>query len=344
MNDPNRQRRFTRSAGGPGASAGAIRHRREIHFQVVGVYVALVVLGIVLATLSPYFFTVQNVLNIFISASSLALVGFGLTIVLIAKEIDLSFGTMEAFAGSIAAILIINSGFPWPLGVVAAIAVATLAGMFSGFVSVAARLDSFITTLAMMGIVQGVAYLLTNGEPVSGFSDSYQVMGSGKLGPFPYSLLIVLVFFAVLHIMLHRTVLGLKIFSVGGNRAAAEAVGINSGRIIVFVLALSGFLAACSGILVTSRLNAGSGSYGAEDLLPAVAGVIIGGTSLTGGVGSLTGTFGGILIVVTINNGLTLLNVSQFYQQIAVGVIIMAAVLVDQVTRGYMHNRRLGRT
>jgi ribose/xylose/arabinose/galactoside ABC-type transport system permease subunit len=247
---------------------------------------------------------------------------------------------MEAFAGSMAAIVIIKGDLPWPLGMVVAIALATGAGVISGLVSVFARLDTFITTLAMMGIVQGVAFLLTNGSPVAGFSDSYQVMGSGKIGPFPYSLFIVLACFIALYVMLNHTVLGLKIYSVGGNRAAADAVGINSRRIVVFVLGLSGFLAALSGIIVTSRLNAGSGSYGAEDLLPAVAGVIIGGTSLTGGVGSLAGTFGGIMIVVTINDGLTLLNVSQFYQQIAVGVIVMAAVLIDQATRGYLRQRR----
>lgn len=297
-------------------------------------------MGVVLTILSPYFFTVQNVLNLFISASTLALIGFGLTIVLIAGEIDLSFAAMEAFAGSLSAILIIKGGLPWPLGVVVALALCTAAGLVSGLVSVFAKLHTFITTLAMMGIVQGVAFLLTNGEPVAGFPSSYQTMGTGKLGPFPYSIFIVAVFFVVLYVMLNHTVLGLRIYSVGGNRAAAIAVGISYRRIVVFTLALSAFLAAVSGIIVTSRLDAGSGNYGAEDLLPAVAGVIIGGTSLTGGVGSLSGTFGGIMIVVTINDGLTLLNVSQFYQQVAVGVIIMAAVLIDQATRGYLGSRR----
>jgi ribose transport system permease protein len=134
--------------------------------------------------------------------------------------------------------------------------------------------------------------------------------------------------------MLTRTVFGLHIFAVGGNKSAAESVGISWGRTIIAVLALSAFLSSISGILITSRLNAGSGTYGADDLLPAVAGVIIGGTSLTGGVGSLWGTFGGILIVVVIGDGLTLLNISQFWQQVLVGVIIMGAVLIDQATRG----------
>ena len=186
----------------------------------------------------------------------------------------------------------------------------------------------------MLGIVQGTAFLLTNGQPVANFPDAYQVIGNSWLGPVPYSIIVPAVIYVALHLMLTRTVFGLHIFAVGGNRAASESVGISWARTTLAVLALSGFLSSVSGIVITSRLNAGSGTYGADDLLPAVAGVIIGGTSLTGGVGSLWGTFGGIMIVVTIADGLTLLNVSQFWQQILVGVIIMGAVMIDQATRG----------
>jgi ribose/xylose/arabinose/galactoside ABC-type transport system permease subunit len=313
--------------------------RSRSNWQVLGVYAAWIVLCLVLTILSPYFFTPQNLLNLLIAASTLSLIGAGLTIVLIAGEIDLSFGAVEAFVGSLAAVLIINAGLPWPVGILAAVAVGVLAGAVSGLVSVLARLPTFITTLAMMGILQGIAFLLTNGQPVAGFPGAYTVIGTGKFGSFPLAIAIVVVCYAALHVMLNHTVLGQKIYAVGGNRAAAIAVGIHWRRIVVFVLALSAFLAALSGIVITARLDAGSGNYGAEDLLPTVAGVIIGGTSLTGGVGSLVGTFGGIMIVVTINDGLTLLNVSQFYQQVAVGVIIMAAVLIDQGARGYLRSR-----
>lgn len=313
--------------------------RSRSNWQVLGVYAALGVLCVVLTILSPYFFTGPNLLNLLIAGSTLSLVGAGLTIVLIAGEIDLSFGAMEAFVGSLAALLIIKGGLPWPVGILAAVALGVAAGCISGLVSVLAKLPTFITTLAMMGILQGVAFLLTNGQPVAGFPNAYTVIGTGKLGSFPLAIAIVVVSYVALHIMLNHTVLGQKIYAVGGNRAAAIAVGIHWRRIVVFVLALSAFLAAVSGIVITARLDAGSGNYGAEDLLPTVAGVIIGGTSLTGGVGSLVGTFGGIMIVVTINDGLTLLNVSQFYQQVAVGVIIMAAVLIDQGARGYLRSR-----
>ena len=297
---------------------------------------------IVLAILSPYFFTVDNIRTILISASSLSLIGAALTIVLIAGEIDLSIAAMQAFAGSVAAVLIIEAGVPWPIGMVLAIAVGTGAGIVSGLVSVLGRLPTFITTLAMLGIVQGAAFLLTNGQPVAGFPDGYQVIGNEWLGPIPYSIMVAALIYLILHYMLSRTVLGLQIFAVGGNRTAAERVGISWGRITIIVLGLSALLSSISGIMITSRLNAGSGTYGANDLLPAVAAVIIGGTSLTGGVGSLAGTFAGILIVVTIGDGLTLLNVSQFWQQVLVGVIIMASVIIDQATRGSMNTGWMG--
>lgn len=311
------------------------------NFQLIGIYAALLVMCIVLTILSPYFFTVQNVRSLLISASTLALIGAALTIVLIEGEIDLSFAAMQAFAGSVSAILIIEAGVPWPLGMALAIAIGTGAGVVTGVVTVIGRLPTFITTLAMLGIVQGTAFLLTNGQPVSNFPDEYQAIGTNWLGPIPFAILVPAVIYVALHFMLTRTVFGLHIFAVGGNKAAAESVGISWARTTIAVLALSAFLSSVSGILITSRLNAGSGTYGADDLLPAVAGVIIGGTSLTGGVGSLWGTFGGILIVVTIADGLTLLNVSQFWQQVLVGVIIMSAVLVDQATRGSINAPRL---
>ncbi len=327
----------------PGAaeSASARRDTSRWNLQVIGIYSALLVMGIVLTILSPYFLTVQNIRSLLITASTLSLIGAALTIVLIAGEIDLSFAAMQAFAGSISALLIIEAGVPWPLGIVLAVAIGTAAGFLSGVITVIGRLPTFITTLAMLGIVQGTAFLLTNGQPVSNFPDAYQAIGTNWLGPIPYAILVPAAIYIGLHFMLTRTVFGLHIFAVGGNKSAAESVGISWGRTIIAVLALSAFLSSISGILITSRLNAGSGTYGADDLLPAVAGVIIGGTSLTGGVGSLWGTFGGIMIVVTIGDGLTLLNVSQFWQQVLVGVIIMGAVLIDQATRGSINAPRL---
>jgi ribose/xylose/arabinose/galactoside ABC-type transport system permease subunit len=316
--------------------------RPRARMQVVGVYVALAVIWIVFTFTAPYFLTVQNVVNLLTIASTLSLIGAGLTIVLIAGEIDLSIAAMQAFAGSIAAVLVINHGVSWPVGMALGIAAGTFAGAVSGAVTVFARLQTFITTLAMLGIVQGTAYLLTNGEPVAGLPTGYQYLGTKEIGPFPIAIFIVLVLYVLLYVLLNYSVFGLQIHAVGGNRLAAATVGISWRRVVVGVLALSAFLASISGIIITARLGAGSGSYGADDLLTAVAGVIIGGTSLAGGVGTLVGTFGGIMIVVTINNGLVLLNVSQFWQQVVVGIIIMCAVVIDQVTQNIVASHRAG--
>jgi ribose transport system permease protein len=313
------------------------------HLQVVGVYLALAISWIALSGSSAYFLTLNNIRNLLVASSTVALIAAGLTLVMIAGEIDLSFAAMQAFAGSLAAVLVITHGLPWVLGTVIAVVTGTAAGFISGAVTVAGKLATFVTTLAMMGIVQGVAYVLTSGQPVNGFPRGYTVLGTGLVGPVPISVIVVAGVYVVLQVVLTQTRFGLNIYAVGGNSSAAERVGISSGRVVIAVLALCGFLASVAGIMLTSRLDAGSGEYGGSDLLPAIAGVIIGGTSLRGGVGTLVGTLGGVLVVETINDGLTLLNVSQFWQQVAVGVIIMLAVLVDQSARSYFTSGRLGR-
>lgn len=307
-------------------------------FQVVGVYLALFVIGAILAFASPHFLTVPNLRNVLVQASTLSLIAAGLSVVLIAGEIDLSFATVQALAGSIAAVLMVRVGVPWQIAVVLALATGVLAGTTSATIAIVAKIPTFITTFAMLGIAQGIGLLLTDGRPVAGFPAGYGVFGNGRVGPVPVPVIIMAVVYATLHIMLTRTRFGLKIYAIGGSRPAAVSAGISWERMVVIVLALSGFLAALSGVIITSRLGAGSGTYGAENLLPAVAGVMIGGVSLFGGVGNILGTLGGVLIVVMVNNGLVLLNVSQFWQQVVVGIIILGAVLIDQWAKG-----RIGR-
>ncbi len=304
------------------------------NMQVAGVYAALLVIGAVLSFASPHFLSVSNLTNVFVQASTLAIIAAGLSVVLIAGEIDLSFATIQALVGSVAAVLMVRSDIPWPVAALLAVSIGTLAGVTSAVVSIVAKLPTFITTFAMLGIAQGIGLLLTDGSPVSGFPDGYRVFGNGRIGPVPVPVVIMLTVYAVLHITLTRTRLGLKIFAVGGSRPAAVSAGISWEKMVITVLATSGFLSALSGIIITARLGAGSGTYGAENLLPAVAGVMIGGVSLFGGRGNLIGTLGGVLIIVTIYNGLVLMNVSQFWQQVVVGVIILGAVLIDQWAKG----------
>jgi ribose transport system permease protein len=180
----------------------------------------------------------------------------------------------------------------------------------------------------MLGIAQGVAFLLTNGHAIAGFGNTYDQIGTATIHGFPGAAVIALGVFIALHLMLTRTKLGLHIYAVGGNSEAAAYAGIRPGR--VKLIALTGGI---GGLILSSRLDAGNGLFGSGDLLAAVAAVVIGGTSLFGGVGSVAGTAIGVVMIATINNGLILLNIPDFWQQIVVGGIIVAAMALDQLAK-----------
>ena len=204
---------------------------------------------------------------------------------MITAEIDLSIGSLEALSGSVAAVVIIRYGMPIAVGIAAAIATTVLAGAVSGFLTWKVKIVSFISTLAMLGIAQGIAFLLTNGNAVAGFPPPYDQIGTSTIHGFPGAVIIAIVVFVVLHLMLTRTKFGIHIYAVGGDAESAAFAGIRTGRIKLFALMISGFTAGIGGLILSSRLDAGNGLFGAGDLLAAVAAVVIGGTSLFGGVG-----------------------------------------------------------
>ena len=300
---------------------------------MLGLFVALAVIWVFFALSSEYFFTQDNILNILLQASNIGIVAAGLTVVVITAEIDLSIGSLEALGGAIAAIMIIREGVPVALGIPIALGVAVLAGTISGVLTAKLRVVSFVSTLAMLGIAQGTAFLLTNGQSVYGFPDAYRAIGTSKIVGIPTPAIIALGVFVALHLMLTRTQLGMRMFAVGGNAEAADYAGIKVGRIKLYALMLSGLTAGIGGLILSARLDAGNGLFGAGDLLGAVAAVVIGGTSLFGGVGSIWGTATGVLIIATIANGMVLLNVPDFWQQIVVGWIIVLAVMLDQLAK-----------
>lgn len=316
------------------ALASPVRFRVAQYLRVGGVFVALFIIGVAISFGSPFFATPRNLLNILLQASTVSIVAAGLTVILIAGEIDLSIGSVEALTGSVAAIFVISYGLPVPLGIILALAVGLLVGSINGYFTVFAKVPSFIVTLAMLGIAQGTAFLLTGGRPVAGFPDTYSWIGVGKLGPIPIPVVVAAIVYAFLHVLLTKTRFGIHVYAVGGGRLAASSVGIPTGQVIMKVFALSGLLAGVAGVVLSSRLGAGSGNFGTGDLLDAVAAAVIGGTSLIGGVGTVVGTIGGALIIATIRNGLVLMNVEAFWQQIVVGTIILIAVLIDQATKG----------
>jgi ribose transport system permease protein len=297
-------------------------------FGVVGV------IWLIFWQLTPYFLTQSNLYNIGIQASNLSIIAAGLTIVLIAAEIDLSIGAVQALAGSVAAILIIHHGQSIWVGIAAALAVAALAGLVNGLITWKLRIPSFIATLAMLGIAQGVAYVATSNAPINGFPNAYLEIGTGRVfWNFPVVVLIAVGLITAADLLLNHTRIGRHIYAVGGNAEAAMLSGITIGRVKLTALVISGFLAGVGGVILSSRLNAGSGDFGTEDLLPAVAAVVIGGTSLFGGSGSVWGTTGGVLLLTSITNGLILLNIQSQWQEIVVGLIIIGSMLLDQLLK-----------
>lgn len=304
---------------------------------------ALVLVWIGFGIATEFFLTKTNLLNIAQQSANIAIVAAGLTVVLIVAEIDLSVGSLEALAGALSAVLLISVGAPLLVGIGAAILATIALGVVSGAATAALRIPSFVATLAMLGIAQGAAFLLVGGSPINGFSDDYRWIGIGRWGDIPVSAVLAVVVVIAVHLLLYHTRLGTHMFAVGGNAHAAALQGIKVARIKIIALAISGATAGIGGLILSARLNAGDGRFGAGDLLVAVAAVVIGGTSLFGGVGSVIASVFGVLLIVSIQNGLILLGVQDFWQQIVIGLMILAAMLVDRVAASDMWRRLVPR-
>jgi len=292
--------------------------------------IGLLILVTVLSFMSPYFLTIPNLLNVVRQVSIIAIVSFGMTMVILTGGIDLSVGSMLAFSGAIAAGMIVNSGLNVFLAIFIGLAAGTALGLFNGIAVAKAKLPAFIVTLAMMTVARGFTLIYTNGRPISGFNETFRFFGAGYLGRIPVPVLIMFILLIAIYILLKKTPLGRYIYAIGGNEKATKLSGINTDRIKIAVYALNGFLAAVSGIILTSRLNSAQPMAGEGYELDAIAAVVLGGTSLSGGSGGVVGTIVGALIIAVLNNGLNLLNVSSFYQLVAKGAVILLAVFLDR--------------
>lgn len=298
-----------------------------------GVFIAFLLICVLLSVLSPNFLTVQNVLNIFRQISINGILAIGVTFVIIAGGIDLSLGSVVALTGVVAALFAQNATFalivPLLLGILTGIAVGTV----NGLVITKGKTAPFIVTLGMMTIARGLALVISDGRPISNLSTGFKAIGSKNILFIPLPVIIFLVVIILAAVVLNRTQIGRYIYAVGGNEQAARASGINVNSIKMFAYIICSGLAGLAGILLASRITTGQPNAGVSYELDAIAAVVIGGTSLSGGVGKITGTVIGALIIGVINNGLDLMNISSYYQQIIKGLIIIAAVLIDRKNR-----------
>lgn len=290
-----------------------------------------VLIGIVSA-INPDFFTIDNILNILRQTSVNAIIAVGMTFVILIAGIDLSVGSVLALTGAVAASLVGNE-LSVLLVIPAVLFIGTLLGGISGVIVAKGKVQAFIATLVTMTLLRGVTMVYTDGRPIStGFSDTadqFSYLGTGYLFGVPVPIWLMAVVFAAAWYILKHTRVGRYIYALGGNEAATRLSGINVDKIKVFVFAVSGFLSALAGLIVTSRLSSAQPTAGVSYELDAIAAVVVGGTSLMGGKGRVMGTLIGALIIGFLNNALNLLDISSYYQMIAKALVILIAVLAD---------------
>lgn len=295
--------------------------------------IGLVLFAIVVSFLSPRFLTMPNMLNVLRQTSINAVIAAGMTFVILTGGIDLSVGSILAFSGAVCASLI-ASGNSVVVAIIGAIVIGGLVGALSGVIISKGKIQPFIATLAMMTVLRGATLVFTDGKPITlGTSKSamtFTTIGAGQFLNIPIPIYIMIIVFAICYYILTQTRLGRYVYALGGNEEATRLSGLNTSKIKIYVYTISGILASIAGIIVTSRLFSAQPNAGSGYELDAIAAVVLGGTSLSGGQGSILGTVIGALIIGILNNALNLLNVSSYYQMIAKGVVILIAVLLDR--------------
>lgn len=299
-----------------------------------GVLAALLALVILFSFLSPHFLNTNNIFTVLSQVSIIAIMAFGMTFVLMIGEIDLSVGSIAALSGLVLG-LSLTWGLSGPLAILVTLIVGALAGLANGLISARLRIPTFIVTVATMGIFRGIGYATTDAKPVSVDDSFILLLGNKKLFDIiPVPVIIVAVLLVFSHILLSKTKFGRRAKMVGGNKTAAEYVGINTKSLQTKIFVISGVAAAISGILLTSRLYSAQPNTASGYELDAIAAAVLGGTSLSGGYGTVFGTFIGALIMGVINNGMNLIGLPYFYQQIVKGIIIIVAVYIDVRNKG----------
>ncbi|GGG04002.1 hypothetical protein GCM10010916_21310 [Paenibacillus abyssi] len=301
---------------------------RSVNFQKLGAFLGLILLGLFFSFASSSFLQVNNLLNIALQTSIVAIVAIGQTYVIIKGGIDLSVGSIAALSGVIAAQMM-TSGSPIWIAVIVGIVGGIVCGLLNGAIISYGNIPPFIATLGMMGIARGAVLVITDGTPVSGLPRSYGVLGGGTVFGIPMPVILMVIISIIMAVILSRSRFGRSVYAIGSNEKAAFLSGINVNKTKLGVYALSGMLAGIAGIILTSRLISAAPTAGQNYELDAIAAAVIGGASLSGGVGTIVGTLIGAFIMGILRNGLNLLGVSYYWQQIAIGIVIVGAVYID---------------
>ena len=300
--------------------------------RYVGLPAGLCVLIVALSLVSDRFFTLQNGLNIVRQASINGVLALGMTVVVLTAGIDLSVGSLLGITAVTQALLLVG-GVPTGVVMLLGVVCGLFLGLVNGLLVTRVKIPPFIATLGMMVLLRGLTLIISGGQPVTGLSDSFRYLGAGTIGILPVPIVVVVALYALVALMLRRTIVGERLYAIGDNKTAARYANIPVNRYICFAYALSGIMCVVAGILLVGRLNSAQPNIGQGYELDAIAALVIGGVSLSGGVGSVEGTAIGVLIIAVINNGMNILNVPSFYQQIFKGVVIILALLMHSFMR-----------
>ncbi|MDD2458579.1 MAG: ABC transporter permease [Eubacteriales bacterium] len=295
----------------------------------LGIIAVLLLIGIALSLLSDVFLTYDNLISVFRQISNNMYLALGMTLVMILGGIDLSVGSIVAMCGTLTVGLMVTNGVPMVLAISLGLLIGTAAGFINGMLVAMFRVPSFIVTLSMMNVAKGIAYVYSGGRSTRIMNSSFNVIGTGYIGFLPLPILYMIIMIVIFSILLNYSKFGTYIFAVGGNRESAHLSGVPIKKVEIIVFTIAGFLAAFAGIILSSRMYSGQPSVGEGYELDAIAACVLGGVSMSGGVGRISGTIFGVMVIGIISNGLNLMNVSSYWQLIVKGFIIMIAVLID---------------
>ncbi len=305
----------------------------SIEWNRYGLIAAFVLWCAALAIFEPAFLTTTNLLNVLRQISMVSIIAIGCFLAILTGGIDLSVGAVAALSGVTAATVMKTLGLPVGLGIAGGVAVGAVIGYLNGLMVTRIRMAAFIATLVTMNLAKGLAFILTDGTPVSGMPDAFVWIGRGYIGFVPFPILVMLVAFLLAAFVLRSTRFGLRIYGIGGNAEAVRLSGVSVRRHVWTVYVVSGVTAGIAGVILASRLSSGTPNVGDSYVFEAITAVVLGGVSLSGGSGGLFGVFLGSVFMGTISNGLNLMNVPSYFQMVAKALLLAVAVTIDTRAR-----------
>lgn len=309
----------------------------EVSSLMIVVFVLLVEI-VYFAVTNKYFFNINNFLNIGLYAAIIGCVSCSVTFINISGMIDISVGSQIAVAGMVSAV-VLEKGLPWYVAVIGALVAGALCGAVNGFFVTKLKLNAFITTIATMQIFRGVAYLLTNGMSLAIADEQFKFIGRGYILGLPMSMLIMIVSFIIFHLISKYTVFGRNIYMIGGNAQASFLSGIKVNDIRFKLYLLNGFMSGLSGALMSAQTGSGIPSAAASYNMTALSAVILGGAALTGGKGTIFGTFLGSMVLAILTNGMTMNGMGAYWQEISIGLVLILAVSIDAIKGGSLKRK-----